>query len=133
MTFSPDCRQCKYWSYDMDMAPFCLHANAGPLGILGRTAHSIVSPVQRATSSIATPIGDWWSGVTDSGNLKRENRKLRAQITELQTTAAQAQAALAQDLLGGFVDRLLQHLGGNGGAVPRMAEEDRRSRKKVIV
>lgn len=32
MTFSPDCRQCKYWSYDMDMAPFCLHANAGPLG-----------------------------------------------------------------------------------------------------
>ena len=20
-----DCRQCKYWSYDMDMDPFCLH------------------------------------------------------------------------------------------------------------
>ena len=50
----------------------------GPIGVVGRVAHTIVSPVQRATSSIASPIGDWWSGVTDSGNLKRENRKLRA-------------------------------------------------------
>ena len=32
----------------------------GPLGIIGRVAHSIVSPVQRATSSIASPIGDWF-------------------------------------------------------------------------
>lgn len=27
-----DCRNCKYWSYDMDMEPFCTHANASPIG-----------------------------------------------------------------------------------------------------
>jgi len=69
----------------------------GPVGIIGRVAHAIVSPVQRATSSIASPIGDWWSGVTDSGNLKQENRKLRAQVTELQNQQREAQVALAQD------------------------------------
>ena len=49
----------------------------GPLGAAGRAAHTVVSPVARAVSAVAGPIGDWWSGVTDSGHLKRENRTLR--------------------------------------------------------
>ena len=56
----------------------------GPLGAVGRVAHTIVSPIQRATSSVAHPVGDWWSGVIDSGNLKRQNRKLRAEVARLQ-------------------------------------------------
>lgn len=27
-----DCRDCRYWSYDMDMDAFCVHPNAGPWG-----------------------------------------------------------------------------------------------------
>jgi rod shape-determining protein MreC len=95
----------------------------GPIGVVGRVAHAVVSPLQRATSSIASPIGDWWSGVTDSGNLKRENRKLRAQITDLQNQQRQAEVALAQDaelkrLLG------LQLLPNARGVTARVIDRD---------
>src|ERR1700748_2896616 len=59
------------------------NGRSGPLGAVGRVAHTIVSPIQGATSSVARPIGDWWSGVVDSGSLKHENRKLRAEVAEL--------------------------------------------------
>ena len=32
----------------------------GPLGVVGRAAHSLVAPVQRTTSGTARSIGDWW-------------------------------------------------------------------------
>src|SRR5690349_6896312 len=57
---------------------------SGPLGTVGRVAHTIVSPVQRATSAVAHPVGDWWSGVIDSGSLKRQNRKLRSENARLE-------------------------------------------------
>jgi rod shape-determining protein MreC len=71
----------------------------GPLGSVGRLAHTIVSPVNRGTSAIARPIGDWWSGVFDSGSLKRENRKLRRQVAELNGKQREVQIALAQDAI----------------------------------
>jgi rod shape-determining protein MreC len=70
---------------------------SGPLGAVGRVAHTILSPVQRATSSVARPIGDWWSGVVDSGSLKRENRKLRAEVARLQGGEDRARIAIKQD------------------------------------
>jgi hypothetical protein len=27
-----DCRNCKFWSFDMDMDPFCVHPNANGIG-----------------------------------------------------------------------------------------------------
>ena len=35
----------------------------------------MVSPIEGAVSSVARPIGDWWSGLTDSGHLKSDNRE----------------------------------------------------------
>lgn len=29
---NPQCRNCAYWSYDMDMEPFCVHPNANSFG-----------------------------------------------------------------------------------------------------
>lgn len=26
------CRDCRYWSFDMDMEPFCVHPNANEIG-----------------------------------------------------------------------------------------------------
>src|SRR5438309_1487053 len=69
----------------------------GPLGAVGRAAHTVVSPVQRAVSAVARPISDWWSGVADSGHLKRENRSLRRQIAELRGGEEKAKVALQQD------------------------------------
>ena len=66
---------------------------SGPIGAAGRLAHTIVSPVQRATSAVASPIGDWWSGMIDSGRLKRENRRLRASVARLRGEQADARFA----------------------------------------
>src|SRR5436189_4928454 len=63
----------------------------GPLGALGRAAHTLVSPIQGAVESITTPISDWWHGVTDGANLKRDNRKLREQLSVAQGTERAAQ------------------------------------------
>jgi rod shape-determining protein MreC len=67
----------------------------GALGSVGRVAHTIVSPIERATSAVAGPVGDWWSGLVDSGKLKRENRALRSQVAQLKGKQNQATIALA--------------------------------------
>ena len=63
------------------------NGRSGPLGAVGRVAHRIVSPVQGAVDDVARPVGDWWDGVTDSGDLKRENRELEEEIAALQRQA----------------------------------------------
>jgi rod shape-determining protein MreC len=70
---------------------------SGPLGAAGRVAHTVVSPMQRAASAVAQPISDWWSGLVDSGKLKRQNRSLRQQIAELEGHQRDASIALHQD------------------------------------
>ena len=69
----------------------------GPLGAAGRAAHTVVSPVAGAVSAVARPISDWWSGVSDSGHLKRENRALRRQIAELKGGQQDAKTAKLRD------------------------------------
>jgi rod shape-determining protein MreC len=69
------------------------NGRTGSLGAVGRVAHRIVSPVQGAVDDVARPVGDWWSGVVDSGDLKKKNRDLEQQVAALrgqQTAAAEA-------------------------------------------
>jgi rod shape-determining protein MreC len=66
----------------------------GPLGVLGRGAHTVVSPIEGAVSSVARPIGEWWSGLTDSGHLKSDNRKLRNEIAKLKGEQLDAEQAI---------------------------------------
>jgi rod shape-determining protein MreC len=70
---------------------------SGPLGALSRGAHRVVSPIEGAVSRVAQPIGDWFSGLTDSGHLKGENRKLRQQIAKLQAEQQNAEAAIKEN------------------------------------
>ena len=86
---------------------------SGPIGAAGRLAHTIVSPLQRATSSVASPIGDWWSGMIDSGSLKRDNRRLRADVARgelIERIAARLNYATPTDLFAaiGFGDASAQ-------------------------
>jgi rod shape-determining protein MreC len=69
----------------------------GPLGAVGRAAHTIVSPVERAVADVTRPIGDWWSGLVDSGKLKRENRSLRDRVSKLEGDEHQAAQALHEN------------------------------------
>jgi rod shape-determining protein MreC len=70
---------------------------SGPLGVLSRGAHRVVSPIEGAVTRVAQPIGDWFSGLTDSGHLKRENRKLRNEIAALQGQQEDARAAIEEN------------------------------------
>lgn len=77
---------------------------SGPIGAVSRAAHTIVSPVERATSAVARPIDDWWSGMIDSGSLKRENRGLRERVATLEGAQHEADVARRQ---GEIFKRLL--------------------------
>jgi rod shape-determining protein MreC len=60
------------------------NGRSGPLGVAGRAAHTIVSPIERAISSVTRPVADWWSGLVDAGDIKKENRELRERLAELE-------------------------------------------------
>lgn len=69
----------------------------GPLGVVGRAAHAIVSPVEKATDGVAEPVGDWFAGITDRGSLKDDNEKLRRRVDELEDERRRAREALRQN------------------------------------
>lgn len=69
----------------------------GPLGFLGRAAHTVVSPVQGAIDDIANPVSDWWHGLTNSGDIKQENRELREQLAEAEAEARANERAAAEN------------------------------------
>jgi rod shape-determining protein MreC len=69
---------------------------SGPLGAVGRLAHTVVSPIEGAITSVTRPVGDWWSGMIDSGSIEKENRDLRERLAELE--GAQQKADIATQL-----------------------------------
>ncbi|MDZ4825381.1 MAG: rod shape-determining protein MreC [Actinomycetota bacterium] len=71
--------------------------DSGPLGVVGRAAHTVVSPVEKAVDSLADPLNDWWQGLTDRGSLKKENERLRRELSELEDERRQAQEALREN------------------------------------
>jgi rod shape-determining protein MreC len=71
--------------------------DSGALGAVGRAAHTLVSPVERAVSAVTDPISDWFDGVTDGTSLKKENRDLRAEVERLQNQQRDAKTALEQN------------------------------------
>jgi len=73
------------------------NGRSGPLGAVGRAAHTIVSPIEGAVSSVTRPVGDWWSGVIDSGSIKDENRRLQKRVAELEGEQRRAADALQQN------------------------------------
>src|SRR5947208_16201829 len=74
------------------------NGRSGPLGALGRAAHTVVSPIEGAVDHVASPISDWWHGVTDAGDLKQQNRKLREQLSDARGKERAAQNALDENV-----------------------------------
>jgi rod shape-determining protein MreC len=74
------------------------NGRSGPLGAMGRVAHRIVSPAQGAVDDVARPVGDWWDGLINSGNLKRDNRRLQEQIAALRGKEAAADQAIKENI-----------------------------------
>lgn len=68
--------------------------DSGPLGVIGRAAHEVVSPVARGVHAVTEPVGDWFDGITSAGSLKRENDELRADLAEAESKIRRGDAAL---------------------------------------
>jgi rod shape-determining protein MreC len=64
---------------------------------VGRAAHALVSPIERAVDAVASPVADWFEGLTEGSSLRRENREMQARIEELERRDRDAQAALDQN------------------------------------
>lgn len=73
------------------------NGRSGALGTLGGIAHRVVSPIQGAVDDVASPVSDWWAGVSDSGNLKKKNRDLEEQIQKLKGQQAAAAEAIKEN------------------------------------
>ena len=69
----------------------------GPLGFLSRAAHTVVSPIQGAVDGVANPVSDWWQGVTNSGDIKQENRDLKDQLAAAEAEARANERAAAEN------------------------------------
>jgi rod shape-determining protein MreC len=73
------------------------NGRSGPIGTLGDVAHTVVGPVQRAVDGVTEPVSDWWHGVTNGGDIKRENRELKEQLAEARGRETDAQIAIDQN------------------------------------
>ena len=72
-------------------------SGGGVVGTARSAAHEVVSPVETAAHDVFSPVGDWISGVTDSGSVKADNRKLRQQLAAQRGKEAAARAVIREN------------------------------------
>jgi rod shape-determining protein MreC len=71
--------------------------NGGVTRTVRDSARDAMAPVQTAVDDILSPVADWFDGVTQSGNLKDENRTLRRELSDARGKAAAAEGALREN------------------------------------
>jgi rod shape-determining protein MreC len=67
-------------------------------------ASTVFSPLRGVAETVTSPVANGWHGVTDYGDLKRQNEELRAQVDELRGKAVQDEGAA--DQLAGVLNQL---------------------------
>jgi rod shape-determining protein MreC len=67
--------------------------NGGVTRTVRDSARDAMAPVQEAVDDILSPVADWFDGVTESADLKQENRVLRDQLAEARGEAARSRGA----------------------------------------
>ena len=60
---------------------------SGPLELAGKTALSVIGPLQDAVSKIVHPVASFFGGLARLGSLESENTRLRAEIERLRRAA----------------------------------------------
>ncbi len=66
--------------------------NGGVTRTVRDSAQDAMAPVQEGVDDILSPVADWFDGVTQSADLKQENRVLRKQLADARGQAAQSSA-----------------------------------------
>jgi rod shape-determining protein MreC len=62
---------------------------SGPLELAGRAALTVIGPLQDAVSRVMGPVASFLSGLARIGSLEEENRRLQAEIEQLEQLAGQ--------------------------------------------
>jgi rod shape-determining protein MreC len=70
--------------------------DSGPLAGLGRTALSIVAPLQEGMTRITRPIGNFFSAVTQLPSLRDDNERLQDEVAQLRNQGAVSVSQLHQ-------------------------------------
>jgi rod shape-determining protein MreC len=70
-----------------------------------RVAATVFSPLRGAADAISEPFSNGWNGITDYGDVKDENERLRDRIAELEGDQVEGEAALEE------LDAVLDELG----------------------
>lgn len=76
-----------------------LDTRGGDTGVGGRVrnaARDVLAPVQDGVDNLTQPIEDWWDGLTRSGDIKAENRKLRRELQAARGEIATARASVRE-------------------------------------
>jgi rod shape-determining protein MreC len=66
--------------------------NGGVTRTVRDAAQDAMAPVQEGVDDILSPVADWFDGVTQSADLKEENRVLRKQLADARGKAAASSA-----------------------------------------
>lgn len=72
-------------------------AGGGVAGAIRHGVHDVIAPVQSAADSVFTPVGDWFDGVFNAGDLKTQNRTLRRELQRARGTLAEGEAAVQEN------------------------------------
>lgn len=68
------------------------HRGFGPLERAREAANDVLSPVRGGLEDVTAPITDAWHGITDYGDVKRDNEELRERVAELEGQLARVEA-----------------------------------------
>jgi len=71
--------------------------NSGPVASVRSWTRDSIAPVQDAVSNATKPVGDWFDGVVNAGDIKRENERLRQDLAESRNDAARGRAAIREN------------------------------------
>src|SRR6266508_6210204 len=78
--------------------------NTGPLASLGRTALTVISPLQEVMTKVTHPIGNFFSTLVRLPAIRKENEDLKDRLAELESQ--EATAASLEDRLHELEDLL---------------------------
>lgn len=72
-------------------------SGSGPISYIRSGIREAFSPIQKGVGAITTPIGDFFEGLTNSSDLKSENRKLKQDLSKEKTKNQQYLGAISEN------------------------------------